>query len=162
MSNKHGSRWTVVIAGKNRYWYWYWYVIADRSGYAVHLRVNCPGFKGLIINGHWPMEYTLIWDFSHKILCPVLPPSRPSPAEHLNLATGPKWSGGPSDRVFLIFVQGTPVHSDQVFTDAIISEHALTICYWKICQLVAKQQYYDYHISLKATYKSVFGYFSKL
>ena len=52
---------------------------------------------------------------------------------------------------------------DQIFTDTIIFEHALPIFHWKICQLVTKQQYCDYHKSLKTktTYKSVFGYLSK-
>ena len=44
-----------------------------------------------------------------------------------------------------------------MFTDAIIFEHALSICIWKIYQLVAKQHYCDYHKSLQTTYKSVFG-----
>ena len=38
---------------------------------------------------------------------------------------------------------------DQISTDAIIFEHALAICDSKICQLVTKQQYCDYHKSLK-------------
>ena len=36
---------------------------------------------------------------------------------------------------------------DKIFTSAIISEPALAICDWKIRQLVAKQQYCDYHKS---------------
>ena len=50
---------------------------------------------------------------------------------------------------------------DQIFTDAITFEHALTMCTCKLCQLVAKQQYCDYHNRLKTTYKSVFVYLSK-
>ena len=48
---------------------------------------------------------------------------------------------------------------DQIFTDAIVFEHALAICDWKICQLVAKQHYCDRHTSLKTI--CIFGYFSK-
>ena len=46
---------------------------------------------------------------------------------------------------------------DQIFTYAIIIEHAFAICDRKIRQLVAKQQYCDYFKSLNTTYKSVFG-----
>ena len=51
---------------------------------------------------------------------------------------------------------------DQIFTDVIIFEHALAICDWKIRQIVTKQQYCDYHKSLKTTYKSLFGHLIKL
>ena len=39
---------------------------------------------------------------------------------------------------------------NQIFTDAIIFKHALAICDWKICQLIAKLQYCDNHKSFKS------------
>ena len=53
-------------------------------------------------------------------------------------------------------IRSRAVHSDQIgrkcdqiFTDAIIFEHALAICDLKNRQLVAKQKYCDYHKILK-------------